>query len=115
MKELSLYVQDTITLKNWSFNVGLRGDVYNGLTSAGQAEPRLGVAYNIKKTGTVLRASYARTMETPFNENLILASCKRTSPVDNVRKARVPRRRRLVRGIATNFTPVSSKHSANTW
>ena len=26
------------------------------------------------KTGTVLRAAYARTMETPFNENLLLAS-----------------------------------------
>jgi hypothetical protein len=28
----------------------------------------------VKKTGTVLRASYARTLETPFNENLILSS-----------------------------------------
>jgi hypothetical protein len=32
------------------------------------------VAYNFKPTSTVLRVSYARTMETPFNENLILAS-----------------------------------------
>src|SRR5581483_5101114 len=30
--------------------------------------------YNIKGSNTVLRVSYARTMETPFNENLILAS-----------------------------------------
>ena len=41
---------------------------------ARQAEPRLGVAYNIKKTNTILRASYARTLESPFNENLILSS-----------------------------------------
>ena len=54
--------------------MGLRGDKYNGITSAGQAEPRLGAAYNFKPTNTVLRASYARTMETPFNENLVLAS-----------------------------------------
>ena len=74
VKELSLYVQDTITVKNWSFNLGIRGDVYNGITSTSQAEPRLGVAYNIKQTNTVLRVSYARTLETPFNENLILAS-----------------------------------------
>src|SRR5262249_16010666 len=33
-----------------------------------------GVAYNLKKTGTVLRAAYARTFETPFNENLLLSS-----------------------------------------
>jgi hypothetical protein len=32
------------------------------------------VAYNIKRTSTVLRAAYARTMETPFNENLLLSS-----------------------------------------
>ena len=34
----------------------------------------MGIAYNIKPTNTVLRVSYARTMETPFNENLVLAS-----------------------------------------
>jgi len=74
VKELALFMQDTITIKNWSFNLGLRGDVYNGLASATQAEPRLGVAYIIKPTNTVLRVSYARTLETPFNENLVLAS-----------------------------------------
>jgi hypothetical protein len=74
VKELSLYIQDAITKGNWSFNLGLRGDFYNGLTSHREAEPRVGVAYNIKKTSTVLRASYARVLETPFNENLVLAS-----------------------------------------
>jgi hypothetical protein len=74
VKQLALYVQDTITLKNWSFNLGIRGDIYNGLSKATQAEPRLGVAYNIKQTNTVLRISYARTLESPFNENLVLSS-----------------------------------------
>jgi hypothetical protein len=74
VKELSLYLQDTITKGNWSFNLGIRGDVYNGLSAASQAEPRLGVAYNIKPSNTVLRLSYARTLETPFNENLIIAT-----------------------------------------
>lgn len=46
-----------------------------------QAEPRLGIAYNIKKTNTVLRISYARTMESPFNENLIIASTGCNNPV----------------------------------
>jgi len=74
VKQFAVYVQDTITKGNWSFNLGIRGDVYNGLSSATQAEPRLGVAYNLKPTNTVLRVSYARTLETPFNENLIIAS-----------------------------------------
>ncbi|HVO97394.1 MAG TPA: TonB-dependent receptor [Bryobacteraceae bacterium] len=74
VKELALYLQDTITVKNWTLNLGLRGDFYNGLTIARQAEPRVGIAYNIKGINTVIRASYARTMETPFNENLVLAS-----------------------------------------
>ena len=46
----------------------------DGITQASQAEPRLGIAYNIKPTSTVLQVSYARTLETPFNENLVLAS-----------------------------------------
>ena len=74
VKELALYAQDSITIKNWSFNVGLRGDVYDGLSQGRQAEPRLGVAYNVKQTNTVLRVSYARTLESPFNENLVIAS-----------------------------------------
>ncbi|HVZ82984.1 MAG TPA: TonB-dependent receptor [Terracidiphilus sp.] len=74
IKELSMYIEDQITAGNWNFNLGLRGDIYNGLTDASQTEPRLGVAYNIKRTGTVLRVSYARTLETPFNENLVLSS-----------------------------------------
>ncbi|HUB49756.1 MAG TPA: TonB-dependent receptor [Acetobacteraceae bacterium] len=74
VKELALYAEDQITAGNWQFNVGIRGDIYNGLADANQAEPRLGGSYSIKKTNTVLRASYARTLETPFNENLVLAS-----------------------------------------
>ena len=76
-------LEDTITISNWNFNLGLRGDLYNGISDARQAEPRVGIAYNIKKTNTVLRVSYARTMETPFNENLILASNGCTDPVIN--------------------------------
>jgi Carboxypeptidase regulatory-like domain/TonB-dependent Receptor Plug Domain len=83
VKLLSLYVQDAITKGNFSVNLGLRGDFYNGLTSHKEAEPRLGVAYNIKKTNTVLRASYARILETPFNENLVLSSHGCADPVLN--------------------------------
>jgi hypothetical protein len=81
VKELALYVQDTITKGNWSFNLGIRGDLYNGLTISRQPEPRLGLAYNIKPSNTVLQLSYARTLETPFNENLVLSSEGCFSPV----------------------------------
>jgi hypothetical protein len=74
VKEVALYVQDTITTGNWSFNLGIRGDLYNGFSAGRQAEPRLGIAYNIKPSSTVLRISYGRSLETPFNENLIVAS-----------------------------------------
>jgi len=74
IREPALYIQDTITVKNWTFNLGIRGDIYDGITKATQAEPRVGIAYNFKPTNTVLRVSYARTLETPFNENLVLSS-----------------------------------------
>jgi hypothetical protein len=74
IKELALYLQDQLKAGNWVFNLGIRGDLYNGLTVTRQPEPRLGVAYSIKQTNTILRASYARTLETPFNENLVLSS-----------------------------------------
>jgi hypothetical protein len=80
VKELALYAQDTITKGNWAFNLGLRGDFYNALSRDRQAQPRLGAAYNIKSTSTVLRVSYARSMESPFNENLVIASTGCTIP-----------------------------------
>jgi len=83
VKELAMYVIDNINLRNWSFNLGIRGDFYNGLSTATQAEPRLGISYNVQKTNTVLRVSYARTLETPFNENLVLSSLGCGSPVLN--------------------------------
>ena len=74
VKELALYAQDAITKGNWTINLGLRGDLYNGLYVHKEAEPRAGIAYNVKPTNTVLRLSYARLLETPFNENLIVSS-----------------------------------------
>jgi hypothetical protein len=81
VKETSLYVQDSITKGNWAFNLGIRGDIYNGFVSDAQPEPRIGVAYNIKPSSTVLRLSYARTFETPFNENLVIANTGCSIPV----------------------------------
>ena len=74
VKQIALYAQDEIKVGNWNFNVGIREDIYKGLTSANQTQPRLGAAYTIKPSATVLRLSYARSLETPFNENLVLSS-----------------------------------------
>lgn len=83
IKLLSMYLQDAITTGPWTFNLGLRGDIYNGFVSHSEVEPRLGIAYNVKRTNTVFRASYARVLETPFNENLILSSTGCGNPVLN--------------------------------
>jgi hypothetical protein len=81
IKETAFFAQDTISVRNWSFNLGIREDIYRGISHSTQAEPRAGIAYNIKPTNTVLKISYARTMESPFNENLIIASTGCGSPV----------------------------------
>ncbi|MFY9561171.1 MAG: TonB-dependent receptor [Terriglobales bacterium] len=97
VKQLALYVQDQISKGNWSFSLGLRGDLYNGLVSHREAEPRLGVAYNVKKSNTVLRVSYARVLETPFNENLVISSVGCADPALNP----------LLGCAASNLTPLS--------
>ena len=74
VKEFALYAQDGINLGRLTLNPGLRYDRYNGLSRGRQLQPRLGVAYRTPWTNTVLRLSYARLFETPYNENLIVAS-----------------------------------------
>jgi len=74
IKQEAFYVQDSLKLGNAIVMLGLRADNYNGLSSRSSIQPRLGLSYGIKKTGTVLRASYGRFFLTPYNENLILSS-----------------------------------------
>ena len=81
VKQIALYGEDQLTAGHWLFNLGARGDFYNGLSIQRLGEPRVGISYSIPRTGTVLRVSYARTQETPFNENLVLASKGCEDPV----------------------------------
>ncbi|MBV9505256.1 MAG: TonB-dependent receptor [Acidobacteriia bacterium] len=74
VNQFAFYAQDSIAIGNWSFTPSIRIDQYNGLSEATGVEPRAGISYQVKKTGTVLRISYARTFETPYNENLLLSS-----------------------------------------
>ncbi len=72
--QAAFYAQDAITFGNLTVNAGLRFDHYDGLSQANSAQPRGGFSYLLKKTGTVLRGGYTRTLETPYNENLVLSS-----------------------------------------
>src|SRR5215471_1997285 len=69
--QVALYGQDSITLGNLTLSIGLRLDLYHGLTEGGGFEPRGAFAYLIKTTGTVVRGGYSHTIETPTNENLV--------------------------------------------
>ncbi|HMB80085.1 MAG TPA: TonB-dependent receptor, partial [Vicinamibacterales bacterium] len=74
IKQQAAYIQDDIKAGNASFKLGLRLDHYDGLTTATLLQPRVGVSYAVPVSNTVLRASYGRTLETPYNENLLLSS-----------------------------------------
>jgi hypothetical protein len=67
-------VQDDLRAGDATIQVGLRFDRYDGLTAATLVQPRVGVSYAIPASNTVVRGSYGRTMETPYNENLLLSS-----------------------------------------
>ena len=74
IKQQAAFIQDDIKAGNATFKIGLRLDHYDGLVSDTQFQPRLGASYAIPQSGTIFRASYGRTMETPYNENLLLSS-----------------------------------------
>lgn len=74
IKEESAYAQDDMTVGHATIKAGLRLDHYQGLVTATQVQPRLGLSYAVPGPGTVLRVSYGRTMETPYNENLLLSA-----------------------------------------
>jgi hypothetical protein len=74
IKQEAFFAQDNVTLGNATVLLGLRFDKYNGITHDSLLQPRLGISYLVKRTNTVLRGSYTRNFETPYNENLILSS-----------------------------------------
>jgi hypothetical protein len=74
IKQEALFAQDNLTLGNATILLGVRFDNYDGITHDKALQPRLGISYLVKKTNTVLRGSYTRNFETPYNENLILSS-----------------------------------------
>ena len=108
--EGSAYVQDHITAtRDLTFDLGARFDSYHFLVEKNFLSPRLGMAYHVGRTHTVLRAAFNRFMETPALENLLLSSSEEArifSPggeeEENLRAggAKSARLRRLARGLA---------------
>ncbi|MDT4966247.1 MAG: hypothetical protein QOJ64_984 [Acidobacteriota bacterium] len=74
IKQEAVYAQDSLTLGNATLSLGLRFDNYDGITRGKAFQPRVGLSYHVKGTNTVLRGSYTRNFETPYNEGLILSS-----------------------------------------
>ncbi len=80
IKQEAAFVQDSMNFKNGlAVSLGLRFDNYNGLSKGKSLQPRLGVSYLFKPTNTVIRGSYTRNYETPYNENLIFSNAAGTN------------------------------------
>ncbi len=74
IKQEAFFGQDSIRLRDFTFNLGLRFDNYNGLTSSSGLQPRVGAAYTASPLHTIFHLAYSRVFLTPYNENLIVAS-----------------------------------------
>ncbi|MCU1347029.1 MAG: TonB-dependent receptor [Acidobacteria bacterium] len=68
------YIQDNIKFGELTANVGIRYDRNSLPLKESAVQPRLGAAYFVAKTKTVLRASYNRVLYTPEYENILFAS-----------------------------------------
>ena len=74
-QNVGLFVQDSFSpIDDLHINVGLRYDYYKLVVEDHALSPRVGVAYHVHNSGTVLRASYNRIFMPPFSENLLLSS-----------------------------------------
>ena len=73
-KYYAAYVQDQIRWNNFTANVGVRYENNNLPTTNVLFSPRIGLAYYLPSTGSVLRATYSRILYTPEFENILLSS-----------------------------------------
>jgi len=104
IKEQAAYIQDDLKAGNANFKLGLRIDHYDGLTTATLVQPRLGVSFAVPASATVLRASYGRTLETPYNENLLLSSGVGAEALTGTAEAPPPgKRHQFEAGIQQGF------------
>ncbi|HSM85093.1 MAG TPA: TonB-dependent receptor [Candidatus Limnocylindrales bacterium] len=73
--QASLYLQDHFSpFRNLVVDFGARYDHFDLVDTAVQVSPRVGIAYHIEKTRSVVRASYNRLFSPPPIEYSLLAS-----------------------------------------
>ena len=76
-QNLGAYIQDTFSpLDDLNVSLGVRVDRDALLIEETAVSPRVGFAYHVHQTGTVVRGSYSRLFMPPFSENLLLSSSK---------------------------------------
>ena len=120
--EESGYAQDSIKLGQFSLNLGLRLDNYDGLSRGFGIQPRTSLAYQIRPTSTTLHVSYARVFLTPYNENLVLSSSTGTGGLANgslgasgVQPLTPARRNQFNTGIEQQFGPKFAVQAEYFW
>ncbi len=77
-----MYAQDHVTLGSFAFDLGLRWDQFDVVNTYAQVSPRAGIAYHVRRTGTVLHAAYNRFFSPPPIEYLTLANFLGTTAPD---------------------------------
>jgi outer membrane receptor protein involved in Fe transport len=71
----SFYIQDSVQFgRGLTVDVGVRADRSEMLAAASQWSPRLGAAYHVPNTNTIVRGSVDRFFMPPQAENLLLGS-----------------------------------------
>ena len=74
IKQEAVFGQDFVKLGDFTAELGLRFDKYNGIARNHGAQPRVGLVYSATQLRTNLHFNYSRVFVTPYNENLIVAS-----------------------------------------
>jgi len=81
--QASMYIQYHFPLfRNLTMDVGLRYDYFDLVDTAAQVSPRVGFAYHIAKTNSVIHAAYNRFFSPPPIEYSLLASFIGNKAVD---------------------------------
>jgi hypothetical protein len=117
--EGSAYLQDSIKLGQFNLNLGLRYDNYSGLSKGFSVQPRGGVTYQTRSTGTVFHMSYARVFLTPYNENVVLSSSTGVGGLANgsngVQPLTPARRNQFNVGVEQQFGPKFGMQAEYFW
>ena len=71
--QFSAYIQDTLRYRNLTIAGGVRLDRYRFLSAETAVSPRVGLSYRMDPTGTIVRVSYNRVVQTPSTENLLIS------------------------------------------